>query len=158
MVPARLAKNRKLHRTIASGSRQAWIAENALYQQSMSIPVNANMLMDLFSLIVRGLVWFHWKALITQAYSVNVLILTDAEERYFDDVLNFVVADRATVDLGNSTVQYEGVQGVDDPAVSAWRISMYGGIMFGDSSRPGLIGCRIGAITGPVDSGSDTEL
>ena len=152
LVPGRLAKNQKLHRALASGAKKAWIKEDALYQPTMSLPIEGSSFLDLFSLVVRGLVWFHWKALLTPKHLVNVLVLTDAGERYFDGIMNLEVADRVTVDLGSSTVQYEGVQGFDNPSITAWRISMYGGITFGDSGSPGLVGRRIGAITGPEDA------
>lgn len=149
LVPGRLAKNLKLHRALASGSKQVWLKEDdALYQRSMSLPIAASTLVDFFSLVVRGLVWFHWKVLLTQGHVVDTLVLTDAGESFFDNVLSMKAAERVTVDLGNSTVQYEGVQGMDDPSFTAWRISMYGGIMFGDSDNPELIGRHIGAMTG----------
>lgn len=61
-------------------------------------------------------------------------------------------ANQVHSDLGNQTVIYSGVQAVDTPQLTLWRIQLYGGIAFsGDPDVPDEVTTEIGAITGPKD-------
>jgi hypothetical protein len=57
---------------------------------------------------------------------------------------------RVSGNLGNGTFLYEGNQGMDNDAISAWRFSVYGDLKAtGDSDAPGEGTAQIGALTGP---------
>jgi hypothetical protein len=149
-VPGRLAKNPKLHETLARDAERTWSKEGGIYRRTMTLPVDTGRINDLFALIVRGLVWFHWETLLTEDHFVEVLSLTDTGENVFDEQLfKLNAANHVERNLGDGTVCYEGKQGVDQPEITVWRISMYGGLKFGDGQSPAETSSRIGAMTGP---------
>ncbi len=73
------------------------------------------------------------------------LVLSD----YFDGLFAQRAAARVSENLKNGTFQYKAAQAGDDPSVTIWRFSMYGGIRFGDPDVPGQVATRIGVMTGP---------
>lgn len=94
--------------------------------------------------------WFHWKTLLRQGHFIEVMALTEVGERFFEERL-FVLDASARVDvtLGEGTVCYQRVQAVDVAEITAWRISFYDGLRFGDPQSPGEASSLIGAWTGP---------
>ena len=71
-------------------------------------------------------------------------------EHYFDRLFAMNARDRVQVDLAGGAVSYRGVQAVDNPQLTLWRVKLYGGILFsGDVATPEEISREIGAITGP---------
>jgi hypothetical protein len=51
--------------------------------------------------------------------------------------------------LATSTFSYEGVQSAENPELSVWRFSVFGGLTLGgDPEAPGEISSQIGAMTG----------
>jgi hypothetical protein len=157
MVRKRLANNLKLHKELAGNWGKAWFEEAGIYVPTKTLPVDENRMAELFSLIVRGLVWHHWKTYLTRDHFVKVLALTDAGERVFDESLfSLNAAKQIECSLGNDTVKYEGRQGKDLPEITAWRITMYGGLKFADPQHPGVASSLIGAITGPKSALHDS--
>jgi hypothetical protein len=156
MVPPRLGKNRKLLRDLRSGLKQAWIQDgSALFQSSLVLPIDGTQLTHLIGLIARGLIWHHWKMYLPAAHFVYPMVLSGAGEQFFQSLLGLTARNRVGVDLGRGTVYYEGVQGMNPPELTVWRISMYGGIGLADSNvdrkidAPASIATQWGAITGP---------
>ncbi len=57
---------------------------------------------------------------------------------------------RVQRDLGNGAVSYRGVQAVDTPQLTLWRVTFYGGMLFsGDPVAPQETAGEIAAVTGP---------
>jgi len=143
MLPRRLERNAKLHQVLLS-NRQ-------LYVPTMALPIDFGCVEQLFQFVVRGLLWFHWRVRVTADEFVVVLALSKSGEEVFDRKL-FRANVRAHVcaDLGDGTVAYEGVQGIDNPVISGWKFSLYGGITLGcDPRKPNEGSSMIGAFTGP---------
>ena len=68
----------------------------------------------------------------------------------FDRFMRMQAKESVHCNLGSGTFVYEGIQGLDNAAVSAWRFSIYGGItLSGDPNFPGEEAVQIGALTGP---------
>lgn len=153
MVPKRLGKNAKLHRTLRNNWGKRWAEERGIQVPVSTLPVDPAKVERLFDFIVRGLVLFHWGAYLTRDYRVQVLALTRAGEEYIDGLFRLNAAARVRVDLGNGTFSYEGAQGVDCPQITVWRFQTYGGLKFADSEVPGEVSSGIGALTGPVSNG-----
>jgi hypothetical protein len=58
--------------------------------------------------------------------------------------------ERVTANLGTGTFVYEGVQAVDDPKLTIWKFSIYGGVSFGgDPKLPAESASQVISITGP---------
>ena len=69
----------------------------------------------------------------------------------FEQVFQMNAHDRVRVNLGESTLSYEGVQAEDPPQLTCWRFSIYGGIcVAGDPKAPSVRSMQILAMTGPM--------
>lgn len=149
MVPKRLARNAPLSRMLTQNRGRAWGREDTgLVVPLMTLPVDSERLNQLFAFIAKGLLWHHWQTRLSDADSVSVTML--AGERLFDEhFLRVPVAGSVAEDLGNGTVQYEGVQGVDCPRVSVWRLRVFGGVRLGDSDISDGESSVVGLVTGP---------
>jgi hypothetical protein len=117
----------------------------------MAVPVDPVSVESLFALVARALVWHHWKAYFTSDHEAQVLMLTRAGSEFFASrFFSMASANRVHESLGNDTVSYEGIQGIDLPQVSVWRFKFYGGLSFaGDPRAPGESSTEIGVVTGP---------
>ncbi len=152
MVPKRLARNAKLHRLLSDYKGTTWIKDGGgLYLPTMTLPVDYRKIEHLFRFIAKGLAWHHWGVRLTTDHFLTVLALSRHGEQVFDRKF-FHVNNAAHVvnDLGQGTFLYEGVQGIDNPAVGAWKISIYGGLTFGgDPKKPEEGSSVLGVMTGP---------
>ena len=91
----------------------------------------------------------HWQLRLTDLHDITVIALGKAGDEYFDGLFSQRAAARVSENLKNGTFEYEGAQAVDDPFVTIWRLSVYGGVRFGDPDAPGQVATRIGVMTGP---------
>lgn len=58
-------------------------------------------------------------------------------------------AQRVLIDLGNGTVVYEGIQGVDCPEITVWRFRFYGGMILSENLAE--TSTEIGAMSWPIE-------
>jgi hypothetical protein len=130
-VPRRLEKNAKLHRELSSLSGRAWIEENGVVRNAATIPIEADKIVGLFRMIPRGLAAFHWKHQIPPAYHVGAGLLTKAGEEIIAPLLVGKARQRVVESLGAGLVEYQGAQALDDPSLTIWRFSLYGGVLLG---------------------------
>lgn len=160
LVPKRLAKNEKLRHHLASRSSSVWSLENGIYQRATVVPLEAGSIERLFGLIAKGLAWHHWEICFTGEHELKTLILTQDGQQFFEQsIFRLNAAQRVQINLGGGAVQYEGVQGVDCPHVTAWRFTIYGGlIMGGDPEARGEICSQIAVITGQTSTFQRAEL
>lgn len=135
---------------VAGRLGRVWAKEGGVHLRFSTLPLDPTKLQQLFALIVRGLVCFHFGTYLRQEDEVQVLALARAGETYFDKLFSLDVAARVNDDLGHGTFCYEGAQAVDCPQITVWRFQIYGGINFGDSQNPGEISRRLGALSGPL--------
>lgn len=150
LVPGRLAKNLRLHRELNAGRGQIWHMEDGIFRAAMTIPVEPARIGALFSLTARALAWYHWRQYLLPDHESKALQLTRFGSEFFDRFFAMNAANRVRHDLGNRTVSYSGVQAVDTPQLTLWRIQLYGGISFsGDPAVPNEVTTEVGAITGP---------
>lgn len=150
MVPKRLNKNRPLHEKLRFEMKRGWFeTASGLVIESTVIPIDFRRLEMLLIYIVRGLCWEHLCVQLMNDDFVKVLALTKVGEKYFDDhFFKAKVKNRIEKTLGNGTIYYEGVQDIDNPKVTAWRIKWYGGIQFaGDNNYPNMRTSIFGAVT-----------
>jgi hypothetical protein len=142
MVPKRLAKNAKLHRELTAG-----LAKSG----GDSIPLDHVRLDRLFEMIAKGLAWHHWRVRLGQGHSAIASTFHDAGEPFFDQMLSKMnTPHRVSVDWGDGTFAYRGVQATDCAELTIWRFSMYGGVVFGgDPNVPGPASLAV-AVTGPA--------
>jgi hypothetical protein len=152
MIPPRLAKNARLHRELAAS--QAWVQAQiqGKAEPRMVIAIETEALERWVRMLVKGLAWHHWRVYLREEHEVLVTALTHAGEAYFENKFFHLNArDRVRVSLGQDTVIYEGMQGVDCAEVTVWRIQLLGGVQLGgDPEHPELISSLYGAMTGPI--------
>jgi hypothetical protein len=154
LVPKRLARNKKLQREISAGMRRVTAEENGRWMPGGALPIDGERLKELFALVARGLLWYHWNTILRTDDVVEVHALTKRGEAFFEHALGMRCANRVIVTLGDGAVNYEGVQAVDPPQLSVWKIQFYGGMTISDGASPQKFSTFIGAMTGPPAIGS----
>jgi hypothetical protein len=158
MVPKRLARNRKLHLELSEGSQKIWTKESSgLHVRTTALPFDGRRLEELLAFIVRGLMWHHWQVLLGTCSFVDVLSLTAHGEKLFARYSGMRAKHRVQETLGNRTFIYKGAQGVDNPRVSVWEFSVFGGLKLieDDTSDESV---TFGAFTGPKHVKENADL
>jgi hypothetical protein len=147
--PRRLAKNQKLHRELASGSSRLWTKEpSGFLVNALTVPIDGEKIEKLIEYIVRGLMWHHWGIVLGTDCFVDVLSLTAHGEMFFQGYSTLTARNRVRGDIGQGALVYEGAQGIDNPRVSVWEISLFGGARM-SAADGGHPASRFGVMTGP---------
>jgi hypothetical protein len=152
MVPKRLGKNAKLHRHLMAGQQIVSVSDReGKSEETIAIPFDGAKLEQLFSMIARGLVWYHWHVYLEQGYEVQTHTVTAyGLKRYEEELFRKNVRARVNGNLGNGTFAYEGVQAVDDPAITVWKFRIYGGLAsYEDKISPEMLGSHLVSMTAP---------
>jgi hypothetical protein len=152
MVPKRLRKNAALHRELAAGQKKTLTrTPGGEAVQTITIPFDGSRLEQLFAMIARGLIWYHWNLYLPNNCTVQAHSVTKAGEQLFDELLfRRNARDRVRENLGDGAFVYEGAQAVDDLRITAWRFTVYGGLVScADPAAPNTMGSQIVVITGP---------
>lgn len=153
MVPKRLGKNVRLHRHLKEGKKIVFVpGEGGKLEDTIAIPFDGAKLQELFSMITRGLVWYHWRIYLRDGYEVRTHTVTALGQQLYEEKLfRKNVRARVSENLGNGTFVYDGVQAVDDPAITVWKFSVYGGLAsYEDEIRPETQGSHLISMTAPV--------
>lgn len=149
-VPDRLARNLRLARELNTGRGRIWHDEDTLLLPTMTVPLDPKRTCDLFARIGRGLAWCHWKIHLHLEHTSKAIFLSEAGRQVYARVFDVNAANRVQQELGNGTVSYGGVQSMEIPQLTIWRIRFYGGFMVaGDPSDPEAVSTEIGVATGP---------
>lgn len=149
-VARRLAKNRRLHRELRAGQVRIWSQEKGLMMPCLSIPIEGEKIEKLVGYIVRGLLFHHWDVALGNDYSVEVYSLTGHGEQTFDQYLGMNAAQRVAGNIGQGVAIYRGVQAVDNPKISMWEVSLFGGFKTVGDDR-WTSSTKFGAMTGPLE-------
>jgi hypothetical protein len=76
-VPRRLAKNPRLHEQLAAGRQRGWWQKKSgIIVPATVLPLDGQKLVDYVALVVRGLMWHHWKVLLGSDCFVEAQSLT----------------------------------------------------------------------------------
>jgi hypothetical protein len=148
MVAPRMERNQRLKQEIASGQTRVLQIENGTYRPTTAIPFESEKLTDYTKYVAKGLVAYHWKALVPGHYFVAAGMLTEAGEDFIAEFFRMSCKNRVSQSLGN-VFRYEGVQAFGDPALTFWCFSLYGGAVFAESGASGHAASRIWAMTAP---------
>jgi len=158
MVPKRLAKNPSVGVALRAGMSPVWMPDpSGLILRTSMITIEADKLEQWCELLVRGLAYYHWQTVIGPDCFFRFMALTGGGEAFLGDLLSKRGADRARSDLGESTFAYEGLQGIDNPVVTAWRLQLYGGLLLVGDDMARRSG-SIGVLTGPMHVRQRAEL
>lgn len=124
----RLEKNKKLHHEIAT--KMQWIPIDGA--STLTLPFDGDLFHKLIVYIVKGLLWHHWKTVLEPEHDIRVKFITQHEENFFSQYIE-KLATRIQENLGQGTILYEGAHSNDDPCMSIWIFSIYGGLVLTDS-------------------------
>jgi len=152
MVPKRLERNKKLHEKLANTRSRALCKEpDGPDSECMILPLEGDKYLELFSFITKGLIWYHWKVLITSEYSIATAALTKhGVEQFNKHFMALDSAQRVESRLANNAFSYIGMQGVDLPQISVWYFSVYNGLKVATSNaNHSESSTIIGALSGP---------
>lgn len=148
LVPKRLLKNRRLHRELDEGRLNVKVMESETESETLALPIREGTIESLFCSIIKGLTWFHWRVYLPKEYPVETIVLTKHGQSFFQETFFALRAkNRVLENLGDSTIIYEGIQGIDCPEVTIWRFRMYGGMVLAENSE--LTSTEIGGMSGP---------
>lgn len=132
MVPKRLDKNSALRRSVEHTAVPRWVpAPSGLLVPTSVVLVDADALLPWSAMVVKGLVWHHWKIIVSDQYEV-VPALCHGEEAA---VMEYGLARRGeeipetTIGGGALSYQAQGVPGYLPESI--WRLQMYGGVEIG---------------------------
>jgi len=152
MVPKRLRRNAKLHRELAAGQQKiATQTSNGEPEHILTIPIDGARLDELFAMISRGLIWYHWQVYLEKNYAIQTHSVTRFGEHFFEEHLFKLTArNRVRENLGNGAFIYDGAQAFDDPGITIWRFDIYGGLVScEDPAAPETMGSQVVVITAP---------
>lgn len=134
-VPDRLAKNAKLHRELSRGmTSHAAIGQDGVLANELALPFDGEKLEKLFKLIAQGLAFWHWGILLEPSHcDITGGFLTPEGQAIVERLLAMNGANRIKSSLGGGAFQYEGVQALDVPEITIWRMSIYDAVVGGKS-------------------------
>lgn len=137
MVPKRLRKNPKLHKSLAEKQSYIWSKRPSnLFGPSMALPINFESIATIFQYVVKGLANYHWGIYLNHDISIGIMALTAAREKFFEEIFFSLNCKARIIEtLAENTFWYEGMQGVDCPQITAWRFSVYNGLQLVDDSE-----------------------
>jgi hypothetical protein len=148
-VPKRLEKDKKLHRALAAGSSREWSPEpSGILRHSVTVPLDGEKLEKLVAFIVRGLAFHHWGVVLGADMVVDVHSLTKRGEGVYKQLGALNASQKIMGNIGQGALVYEAAQGVDNPAVSVWQLSLYGGVTMASADGRDFTS-SFGAMTGP---------
>ena len=132
-IERRLERNQKLARELKFGAQLRWEkSESGLFLPGLKLPINADFVEALFSMIGRGLIWHHFAVLLDDSCHIEARALTTVGERKFKEQffpkLNNCVYD----DIGNGGFQYIGQRSHEDARLTMWLMRFYSGMTFAD--------------------------
>jgi hypothetical protein len=149
MVPGRLRRNASLLRGLQEGQTRVWVqgGEDALVVPSIAIPIDPQRLRRLYQYIAQGLCCHHWNLRLPPEAQWQTAFLTAEGDKRLLSGIRAGAAARASADLANGAVRYEGLQAASDPHAVVWRISLLGGVTFASDDPADGVCSSVAAFT-----------
>ncbi len=152
LVPPRLDKNLKLKRELKSGMKYVWSKEeNGTPKKNLTIPFDGERYVGLFKYLVKALSWHHWRVYIeTESIVFTTALSKYGKKMFHQHLFPLRAQNKVNEVIGNNTVEYTGVQAVDDNQITIWEFETYNGLVVSNSIDEGFHkSTSIGAISGP---------
>ena len=104
---------------------------------AVTLPLHQEPLTRLFEFIAKGMAWYHWRVVFDQGSAAWSGILNLAGEAIFNPFMSAGTVDHVGDEVGAGTFAYAGTRARDNPQMSAWVFTIYGGLeMSGDPDAP----------------------
>ena len=147
-VPARLARNRKLHLSLAEGRQTILVREDGVARTTLALPFDSEKLFSLLGYVARALVAYHWDIIVPQTHFSRGSLLTDEGDLTYRELFMRRCRAEAQGNLGNGLILYQGVQAIDRSLLTLWRFRIYGGMNFlGDPRSPSEVATHLWSAT-----------
>lgn len=149
LVPPRLRRNARLHKDL-----QDAVIGVSNPESGLAIPINAEAMSELFEYIVRGLAWVHWKLYFEIGDCIEIGFVTTTRVTLLErSILAMQARDKVHVRLGGDAFAYKAIQLGEDPKLTVWIFTVYGGlIMAEDLSHQNRAPTCLWALTGPMET------
>ena len=114
-----------------------WVsAPSGLLVKTSTVRVDADALSKWSEMVVKGLVWHHWKVVTGTSHTVEVMHLHENGAVFLKHGFTMRGERIAETTIGGGALSYEAQGVVDGLPTSVWRLSIYGGIeMAGEDPR-----------------------
>ena len=133
----------KLVRQLDAGMSKVWSREpSGIVVPTSAIPFDGEKLEKLFALIVKGLMWHHWKVLLGKDCNISVMTPGTMQKNIFDELQQKNARARLNENLGEGTIIYKAAQGTTNPIISVWEFIIYGGARLTDAPAFQTSFCR----------------
>ncbi|MFZ3063903.1 MAG: hypothetical protein WA277_01305 [Nitrospirota bacterium] len=144
----RLERNIKLKKELKNNMQRIWLkSKSNLILPTITIPINGDILTQLFSMIIRGLYYHNWQMIIPRDYFVEVYTLTLRGLLLFREMMiSKAPSNYIQKKLGNGIFHYSCTRGDKEPGISAWEMYFYNGVMIAGEKNELVYFC---GLTGP---------
>src|SRR6266566_5109870 len=151
MVPTRLRRNVRLHRHLKQKQKVVFAPDkDGQTEDTIAIPFEGEKLERLFSMIARGLIWYHWHVYLEDGYEVQTRTVTALGLRHYDEVVSQERTRPSQPEPWQRRVRLRRCQATDDPAITVWKFSVYGGLAsYEDEISPETRGSHLISIAAP---------
>jgi len=157
-VAPRLARNPMLTARLATGMRTTFESGDGVnWQPSGTLPLDSTQLVRLYVLMAKGLAYWHWNVLIPDATCTTFGTFFSSEGETLVGRLFAGRANRVQANLSDGVLVYEAVQDPGHLQFTAWRMSLYGAQVTGDSQQRAEIPSRCYVLTAPRTMQAATE-
>jgi hypothetical protein len=153
-VKLRLEKDQRLLRQLQQGQKDVAIVNpDGSTDTTIAIPLDDEQTFNLFDMIIRGLLWHHWRSPLPSSYVVRLFWLTDQDLGLFKKLILRLSPDQfQNVSLANGTLWYQFTRNPDDPFFTAWILGIYDILnVCGVDDNGQLLRCHVAALTGPQE-------
>lgn len=130
-VAKRLERNRRLKKNIRRLAGRTWVKkESGLFVQTMTLPIEAEQIIELLKYIVKGLMYYNWNYILPSDYVVNIRPVTEEQMEYFRTrVLSMSRDNYIHRNYGKGCLIYHCTRSSEDPGISVWEINFYNGLV-----------------------------
>lgn len=150
----RLEKDHRLLRQLQQSQKNVTIANpDDSTDTTIAIRLDDKQTLNLFDMIIRGLLWHHCHSPLPSSHVVRLFWLTDHKLGLFRRFILSLSPDQfQDVSLANRTFWYQFTRNPDDPFFAAWILGIYGILNVCDIDNKGqLLHYHVAALTGPQE-------
>jgi hypothetical protein len=153
-VKLRLEKDQRLLRQLQQSQKDVTVVNrDGSTGTTFAIQLKDEQTLNLFDMIIRGLLWHHCRSPLPSSHVVRLFWLTDDELGLFKKFILGLSPDQfQNVSLANGAFWYQFTRNPDDPFFTAWILGVYGILNICcvvDNKR--LLRSHIAALTGSQD-------
>lgn len=153
-VKHRLEKDQRLlHQLQQSQKNVTVVNPDGSTDTTIAISLDDEQTLNLFRMIIKGLLWHHFRSPLPSSYVVRLFWLTDQGLDLFKKLILSCSPDQfQDVSLANGAFRYQFTRNPDDPFFAAWILGIYDILnVCGVDDNEQLLRYYIAALTGPQE-------